>query len=99
MTERRCKQIFAKLSEFLDGELAAKDCRQLERHLEGCPPCVAYLESLKATVEACRKYQAPKGPDLSKQVKAALLAALTPPASPKRRMSRWKKSLSRPASR
>jgi RNA polymerase sigma-70 factor (ECF subfamily) len=75
MTERRCKQIFAMLSEFLDGELPAKNCRQLERHLEGCPPCIAYLESLKTTVEACRKYQAPRAPAPPKQVKAALLAA------------------------
>ncbi len=75
MTERRCKQIFAMLSEFLDGELPAKNCRQLERHLQGCPPCIAYLESLKTTVEACRKYQAPRAPAPSKQVKAALLAA------------------------
>jgi len=75
MTERRCKQIFAMLSEFLDGELPAKNCHQLERHLEGCPPCVAYLESLKTTVEACRRYQTPKAPVPSKQVKAALLTA------------------------
>jgi len=75
MTERRCKQIFAVLSEFLDGELPAKNCRQLERHLEGCPPCIAYLESLKTTVEACRRYQAPRAPAPSKQVKTALLAA------------------------
>jgi RNA polymerase sigma-70 factor (ECF subfamily) len=76
MTERRCKQIFAMLSDFLDGELPAKNCRQLERHLKGCPPCIAYLESLKATVEACRRYQAPRAPGPSKQVKAALLAAV-----------------------
>jgi len=75
MPERRCKQIFAMLSQFLDGELAAKNCRQLERHLKGCPPCIAYLKTLKTTVEACRRYQAPRPPAPSKQVKAALLAA------------------------
>jgi len=75
MPERRCKQIFAMLSDYLDGELRAKNCRQLERHLKGCQPCIAYLESLKATVEACRRYRAPRAPAPSKQVKAALLAA------------------------
>ena len=75
MTERRCKQIFAMLSDFLDGDLPAKNCRELERHLDGCPPCIAYLESLRTTVEACRKYPAPRAPAPSKQVKAALLAA------------------------
>ena len=76
MTDRHCKQIFATLSEYLDAQLPAKNCRELERHLKGCQPCIAYLESLKTTVEACRRYQAPRAPAPSKEVKAALLAAL-----------------------
>ena len=76
MTDRHCKQIFATLSEYLDAQLPAKNCRELERHLKGCQPCIAYLASLKTTVEACRRYKAPRAPALSKQVKAALLAAL-----------------------
>jgi len=76
MTDQHCKQIFAMLSEYLDGELPVKNCRELERHLKGCRPCIAYLDSLKTTVEACRRYKAPRAPALSKQVKAALLAAV-----------------------
>jgi RNA polymerase sigma-70 factor (ECF subfamily) len=76
MADRHCKQIFAMLSEYLDAQLPAKNCRELERHLKGCQPCIAYLESLKTTVGACRRYKAPRAPALSKQVKAALLAAL-----------------------
>ena len=76
MTDQHCKQIFAMLSEYLDGELPVKNCRELERHLKGCRPCIAYLESLKTTVEACRRYRAPRAPALSKQVKAALLEAV-----------------------
>ena len=76
MPDRRCKQIFAMLSDFLDGELAAKNCRQLQRHLKGCRPCIAYLRSLKTIVEACRRYRAPRAPAPSKEVKAALLAAV-----------------------
>jgi RNA polymerase sigma-70 factor (ECF subfamily) len=74
--ERRCKQIFAMLSEYLDGELAAKNCRQLESHLKGCRPCIAYLQTLKTTVEACRRYQVGRIPVPSKQVKAALRSAV-----------------------
>jgi RNA polymerase sigma-70 factor (ECF subfamily) len=76
MTDRHCKQIFATLSEYLDAQLPEKNCRELELHLKGCRPCIAYLESLRTTVEACRRYKAPRAPALSKQVKAALLAAL-----------------------
>jgi RNA polymerase sigma-70 factor (ECF subfamily) len=75
MPDRRCKQIFAMLSDFLDSELPATNCRQLQRHLKGCRPCIAYLETLKTTMEACRRYRAPRAPTPSKQVKAALLAA------------------------
>jgi RNA polymerase sigma-70 factor (ECF subfamily) len=75
MPERRCKQIFAMLSGYLDGELSARNCLQLERHLKGCQPCIAYLESLKTTVEACRRYLPPRAPAPSKQVRTALLAA------------------------
>src|ERR1019366_3357909 len=56
MADRRCKRIFAMLSDYLDGALPVRDCRELERHLEGCRPCIAFLESLKTTVEACRRY-------------------------------------------
>jgi anti-sigma factor RsiW len=76
MADRHCKQIFATLPEYLDGALPAKNCRQLERHLKGCRPCIEYLESLKTTVEACRRYKAPRAPALAKQVKATLLAAV-----------------------
>ena len=76
MPDRHCKQIFALLSEYLDAQLPEKNCRELELHLKGCRPCIAYLESLKTTVEACRRYQAPRAPAPSKEVKAALLAAL-----------------------
>jgi RNA polymerase sigma-70 factor (ECF subfamily) len=75
MPDRHCKQIFALLSEYLDGQLPARNCRELEHHLKGCRPCIAYLESLKTTVEACRRYQAGRIPGPSKQVKAALLTA------------------------
>lgn len=76
MPDRRCKHIFAMLSDYLDAELPVKDCRELERHLEGCKPCLAYLESLRKTVEACRRYQVHKIPAPSNKVREALRLAL-----------------------
>jgi hypothetical protein len=60
----------------LHAELAVKNCRELERHLKGCEPCMAYLESLRNTVEACRRYQVRKIPAPSKKVREALKLAL-----------------------
>jgi|GEM_PF-480515 RNA polymerase sigma-70 factor (ECF subfamily) len=82
MANRRCKRIFALLSDYLDGELPVRDCRELERHLEGCKPCIVFLESLKTTVEACRRYgQNEKrnlSPPMPPELRARLLASLRP---------------------
>ncbi len=51
-----CRRLFARLSEFLDGELGARDATELKRHLADCRPCLAYLESLRTTISACRRY-------------------------------------------
>jgi anti-sigma factor RsiW len=75
MPDRRCKRVFALLSDYLDAELPVKDCRELERHLQGCAPCIAYLESLKNTVEACHQYQVRKIPPPSKKVREAFRLA------------------------
>jgi RNA polymerase sigma-70 factor (ECF subfamily) len=76
MTDLRCKRIFALLSAYLDGELPSSNCRELERHLQGCKPCIAYLESLKTTIQACRKYEVRQIPRPSPRVRAALLKAI-----------------------
>jgi anti-sigma factor RsiW len=64
------------LSEYLDAELPVKKCDDLERHLKGCKPCLAYLASLKNTVEVCRRYEVQTIPPPSKKVRESLLAVL-----------------------
>ncbi|MBZ5544438.1 MAG: zf-HC2 domain-containing protein [Acidobacteriia bacterium] len=76
MADPRCKRIFAALSEYLDGDLPVKNCRELERHLKGCQPCLAYLENLKTTIQACRKYHVKQVPRPSALVRSALLQAV-----------------------
>ncbi len=56
MASRECMKMFAALSEYLDGELPTRNCRDLEKHLADCPPCLAYLETLRTTAAACRRY-------------------------------------------
>jgi len=76
MPDRRCKRIFAMLSDYLNAELPVKNCRELEQHLKGCEPCIAYLESLRKTVEACHRYKVRRVPPLSKKVREAMRLAL-----------------------
>ncbi|HHN74510.1 MAG TPA: anti-sigma factor [Acidobacteria bacterium] len=77
-----CREIFALLSEYLDEELDASICSQLEEHLEDCPPCVDFLDSLRRTIGLLqaegRPLEAP--PDLRREVIDAL-RRLQPPES------------------
>lgn len=50
----RCKAMFAELSNYLDEQLDDSLCEELERHLNGCEPCKAFLSSLEAMLEQCR---------------------------------------------
>ena len=56
MTENECVRIFALLSEYLDQELPAGTCDELEQHLGGCPKCVEFVRSLQRSIELCRQY-------------------------------------------
>lgn len=58
----RCRQLFAKLSDYLDDAMSDSLCRELKKHLAGCAPCEEFLKDLEQTVELCRKAPA-AGPD------------------------------------
>jgi anti-sigma factor RsiW len=65
--------MFARLSEYLDGELPPNLCQELTRHLEGCTPCEAFSRTLRLTVDLCR--QLPPKP-LPESVRRELRALL-----------------------
>lgn len=71
-----CREIFAGLSAYLDGELTPEARRELEEHMCGCPPCVEFLESLRRTVDLCRGFESGDAPSpLTAQAREQLLAA------------------------
>ena len=56
--------MFARLSEYLDEELDPEICTGIEDHMEDCPPCQAFLESLRRTVNLTRElpeHELPEG--------------------------------------
>lgn len=55
---RRCRELFAALSDYMDGALDGSMCEELEKHLEGCRPCESFLSSLERTVQQCRSFEA-----------------------------------------
>src|SRR5690348_14010197 len=52
--QRNCKQMFAELSDYLDEELDDSLCAELEKHIDGCEPCQAFLASLEKSIAQCR---------------------------------------------
>lgn len=53
-TSLQCRQIFANLSEYLDGAMAPEGCDRMRRHIEACPTCVAFIQDLKQAIDRCR---------------------------------------------
>ena len=71
-----CQQIFALLSEYLDEELPAGTCQEVEAHIAGCPPCVEFVQSLRRTVALCHGHQTVQTPSgMPPAAKEELLAA------------------------
>jgi RNA polymerase sigma-70 factor (ECF subfamily) len=64
------------LSQYLDVELPAGACREIEEHLSGCSPCEEFAESLRKTVALCRSYRMREMPrPIGDRARADLLAA------------------------
>ncbi len=73
---RRCRKIFAALSDYLDRELDPALCAKLEAHLAGCKPCVGYLASLEETVRRSQRHRTqPMDPKIADQIRKKLLRA------------------------
>lgn len=76
-----CLEVFARLSEYIDGELDAADCAHIEAHIADCPPCIDFLRSLKQCVQASRAIEGreecpPVPPELEARLKQAWRDAL-----------------------
>lgn len=68
-----CRAIFERLSEYIDGELPSDLCDTIEGHLGDCPPCEAFLESLRRTVRWVEA--AGESPSLPDEVREAIRTA------------------------
>ncbi len=50
-----CRELFERLSEYVDGQLSQELCEEIRKHLDGCDPCVNFAKTLKTTAELCRR--------------------------------------------
>ena len=68
-SEIECRQIAELLGDYLDGTLPKQTRDLLEWHIEGCPPCVAFVNTYRGTVNATRQLPAtPIPPELKQRL-------------------------------
>lgn len=68
-----CRELCHLLIDFVSGELPPEYRERIEKHLQCCPPCVAYFESYRATIQLTRKLPCSAlPPELMERLRAAL---------------------------
>lgn len=50
----KCKDLLAKLSEYVDGEIDPAFCEKFEKHLEECDPCQVVVDNIRKTITLYR---------------------------------------------
>ncbi len=72
-----CRELFERLSEYVDGELSQEICQEIQRHMEGCEPCGTFAKTLKKTADLCRRLPSqPIPPEVAADLKALLATHL-----------------------
>jgi predicted anti-sigma-YlaC factor YlaD len=68
-----CTRVAQLLGDYLDGTLPREQSELLEWHLDGCRPCIAFVNTYKGTVNAAKKLRDVEiPPELKKRLVAFL---------------------------
>ncbi len=51
-----CKEMLGELSDYLDGELQAQLCAEIEQHMVECGNCRVVVDTLRKTVSLYHEY-------------------------------------------
>lgn len=71
-----CAPLEQRLAESLDVTLSSDDLDLLKAELQGCTPCLAFIESLKATVRLCHDFGVEQAPaPLAEDTRSRMVAA------------------------
>jgi len=74
---RTCRDTFLRLSEYLDGNLSARVCNEFQQHMAICPECRIITNTLRKTIELCRRLpQYPIPPEVSRRLRALVRSRL-----------------------
>ena len=74
---RPCPDIVRLFSRHLEGDVSARTCARMEKHLAGCPRCAATCDGLKEVLRMCRAAPEPGVPvELQEHVRRAVHEAV-----------------------
>jgi RNA polymerase sigma-70 factor (ECF subfamily) len=69
---RECQEIFANLSEYLDGKVNVRTCEEMRQHIEACPACIAFIHDLRQAIDRCRKLEIACDPEIALRLRSLL---------------------------
>jgi RNA polymerase sigma-70 factor, ECF subfamily len=69
---KECRELFASLSEYLDGRVNSDKAAAINAHMGQCPACIAFLRDLRAAIEHCRSLDAECDPAVASRLRAIL---------------------------
>jgi anti-sigma factor (TIGR02949 family) len=70
----KCDELLGSLSAYIDGELGAELCQELEKHLAECDNCRVVLNTTKRTIDLV--HAPAEKPDLPEDVRERLFKRL-----------------------
>ena len=74
-----CPECMDLLADYVDGVLPREQAELLEWHIEGCTPCVAFVNTYKGTVDAAKRLrETVLPPELREQLIAFLQRSHAP---------------------
>ncbi len=74
-SEIECRQIAELLADYLEGTLPRRTAELLEWHIDGCAPCIAFVNTYRGTIRATHTLHATEiPPELKKRLLTFLRA-------------------------
>lgn len=76
-TSPQCKALMEHLSEYIDGELGANLCAEIDKHLAECEDCRLLVDTAQQTIELYRQHFETIAVDLPPDTESRLWQALS----------------------
>jgi predicted anti-sigma-YlaC factor YlaD len=68
------KAVYKQICDFMGEDLDAPVCKEVAEHLENCPNCKVYLDTVKKTVTICQETE--KDKEMPRDIKNRLFKVL-----------------------